>query len=100
MREVVQKKFLILEQWIANETRLEWVKPSGGVVCFPHIRATLKIDTEKFYSVLMNKYATMVGPGHWFDMPDNFMRIGYGWPTLEELETGLHNISKVLNEIL
>lgn len=100
MREVVQKKFLILEQWIANETRLEWVKPSGGVVCFPHIRATMKIDTEKFYSVLMNKYATMVGPGHWFDMPDNFMRIGYGWPTLEELETGLHNISKVLNEIL
>lgn len=100
IREAIQKKFAVLERWMANEMRLEWIKPCGGVVCFPRINETLKVDTEKFYNVLMNKYATMVGPGHWFDMPDNFMRIGYGWPTLAELENGLQNISKVLDEIM
>jgi len=97
--EAVQKKFAVLEQWITNEQRLEWIKPCGGVVCFPRIKDELKINTVKFYHLLMNKHATMVGPGHWFDMPGNFMRIGYGWPTLAELEKGLQNISSVLSEV-
>ena len=40
----------------------------------------------------------MVGAGHWFEMPDTYMRIGFGWPTETEFEQGLHNITLALNE--
>ncbi len=77
---------------------MAWVQPDGGVVCFPHIRDNANIDIEKFYQVLNQKYETFVGPGHWFEQPRNFMRIGYGWPTLEELKGGLENISRAISE--
>lgn len=40
--------------------------------------------------------ATYVGPGHWFELPDSFFRLGYGWPTREELEGGMKAISAAL----
>jgi DNA-binding transcriptional MocR family regulator len=47
---------------------------------------------------LNKKYATYVGPGHWFEMDRKFFRLGFGWPTAEELQEGLENISKALEE--
>ena len=90
--------FTIVENWIAKEKRIEWIRPGGGVVCFPRIKSEYKIDTSNFYNILLHKYRTMVGPGHWFDMPDTYMRIGYAWPSTQELEKGLENISLVLDE--
>ena len=81
-----------------NQTDLEWVRPTGGVVCFPRIKASANINTEKFYSILNAKYKTFVGPGHWFDMDKNYMRIGFGWPSAQELQKGLENIGKSLSE--
>ena len=46
----------------------------------------------------MNKYKTMVGPGHWFAMPDTHMRIGFGWTDAAIFEQGLKNISQSINE--
>jgi hypothetical protein len=40
----------------------------------------------------------MVGPGHWFGMPDIYMRIGFGWVTHEVLEQGLKNLSKAIDD--
>jgi DNA-binding transcriptional MocR family regulator len=37
-----------------------------------------------------------VGAGHWFEMSDSFFRLGYGWPTRDELEAGLAAISRAL----
>ncbi|MBA3970585.1 MAG: pyridoxal phosphate-dependent aminotransferase [Bacteroidetes bacterium] len=88
----------ILMDWIRNETRMEMNEPYGGVVCFPRIKNS-DIDTKRFYELLNNKYQTFVGPGHWFEMPGNYMRIGFGWPSNEELETGLRNISLCLDEV-
>jgi DNA-binding transcriptional MocR family regulator len=74
---------------------LEWIEPSGGVVCFPRIK--VKIEPEEFYKVLNNTFKTFVGPGHWFEMDKSFMRIGYGWPsTHEELRQGLQNITSAI----
>ena len=70
--------------------------PEGGVVCFPRIKDV--VDVEMFYSLLNSKYETYVGPGHWFDMDKRYFRIGFGWPTMEDLKTGLENISKALKE--
>lgn len=94
----ILKNYETLTNWIIKETRMEMVAPKGGVVCFPRIKSS-NIDTKKFYELLNTKYHTYVGPGHWFEMPGNYMRIGYGWPTNEELKKGLENISLCLDEL-
>jgi aspartate/methionine/tyrosine aminotransferase len=72
------------------------VLPEGGVVCFPRMKEI--VDVEAFYTILNNKYETYVGPGHWFEMDKRYFRIGFGWPTTEDLTIGLNNISKALEE--
>jgi len=83
----------IVTDWFAQQDDLEWVVPTGGVVCFPRLRADRDIDVERFYSVLNDELKTFVGPGHWFEQPRSYMRIGFGWPSTDELERGLANIS-------
>ncbi|MEP7319175.1 MAG: aminotransferase class I/II-fold pyridoxal phosphate-dependent enzyme [Panacibacter sp.] len=92
--------FQLLNEWLQKETRMEAVLPQGGVVCFSRFKSEVKIDTNKFYTVLMNKYQTMVGPGHWFDMPDTYMRIGFGWTNDVVFKKGLENISLAIEESL
>jgi DNA-binding transcriptional MocR family regulator len=41
-----------------------------------------------------------VGPGHWFERPDSYMRIGYGWPTRDRLAEGLENVSAAIRRAL
>jgi aspartate/methionine/tyrosine aminotransferase len=52
--------------------------------------------TDAFYRRLLEVHGAYVGPGHWFEMPDTYFRLGYGWPTAAELEAGLVAISKAL----
>ena len=80
----------------AGEELLEWVAPSGGVVCFPRMRNQPFGGTAAFYERLLGRYGTYVGPGHWFEMPDTHFRLGYGWSTGDELEAGLEAISGAL----
>lgn len=87
-----------VEAWLVREPRLEWVRPQGGCVCFPRIRADAGIDIEKFYRVLAAGHATCVGPGHWFEQDKRHMRIGFGWPLPEELKGGLAAIGASLDE--
>jgi aspartate/methionine/tyrosine aminotransferase len=96
IKDHIITNFRIVKSWMENSPYLEWVEPSGGCVCFPHIKSG--IDVEKFYKILNEKYRTFVGPGHWFEMDRRFMRIGYGWPTRDELEGGLDCITQALNE--
>jgi aspartate/methionine/tyrosine aminotransferase len=84
-----------IEDWLHGEDLLEWVRPSGGVVCFPRMREIPPGGTDAFYKRLM-EHGTYVGPGHWFEMPDTYFRIGYGWPSASELENGLDGISQAL----
>ncbi|MBA3706302.1 MAG: aspartate aminotransferase, partial [Bacteroidetes bacterium] len=77
---------------------LECVKPEGGVVCFPRVKQELNIDIALFYTILYSKFKTLVGPGHWFEMDERYMRIGYGWPETKALKEGLNCISLSLKE--
>ena len=87
-----------VKAWMAQQKDMEWVEPSGGVVCFPRIKADSGIHVDDFYRILNGKYSTFVGPGHWFEMERRHMRIGYGWPQPAELTEGLQNITHALEE--
>lgn len=92
----MRRRRALVSDWIAGEDLLEWVKPSGGVVCFPRMKAPPSGGTEAFYRRLLEDHGAYVGPGHWFEMPDTHFRVGYGWPTAEELSAGLAAISAAL----
>jgi aspartate/methionine/tyrosine aminotransferase len=93
----MRSRFALIEGWIAGEARLQWVRPSGGVVCFPRMVEPPPGGTDAFYRRLLGEHGTYVGPGHWFEMPDTYFRLGYGWPTRDELARGLEGISRALD---
>ena len=92
----MRRRHRLVADWIAQEEWLEWVPPAGGVVCFPRMRVAPAGGTQAFYRRLLEVHGTYVGPGHWFEMPDTYFRLGYGWPTASELEAGLDGISRAL----
>jgi aspartate/methionine/tyrosine aminotransferase len=74
--------------WLATEPRLG----------FPWIRDETSIDPDAFHAALAGRHATAVGPGHWFERPRSFFRLGFGWPPPPELAEGLARISRALDE--
>jgi aspartate/methionine/tyrosine aminotransferase len=96
----VGEKAATVFNWLQSHDYLEFVKPTGGVVCFPRFKNSVKIDAEKFHSVLFNEYKTLVGRGAWFGMSDRYMRIGFGWPSLTELKDGLNNIDQAIKQAI
>ena len=99
IRADISVKFKILCEYMESQSCLDWVKPAGGVVCFPRIKPEIALDTAEFYDVLNNRYGTFVGPGRWFDMDDRFFRVGYAWPGQDELRQGLLNISRAVADV-
>ena len=92
------ENYKLLCKWLEQEVRLECILPIGGVVCFPRFKNPDSIDLDKFYSTLMQNYKTMVGPGHWFAMPDSYFRLGFGWVDSGTFKRGLENLSKAMSE--
>jgi aspartate/methionine/tyrosine aminotransferase len=94
IRQDIREKFVIVRDWMNRQDGFNWVEPKGGCVCCLQIRHPEKVDIPRFYKTLLSQYGTYTGPGHWFDMPDYFMRIGYGWPDKLSLEEGLESLTK------
>lgn len=92
----MRRRLALVTDWIEGEELLEWVRPQGGVVCFPRMRAEPRSGTDGFYRRLLDEHGAYVGPGHWFEMSDRSFRLGYGWPTCRQLEAGLQAISRAL----
>ncbi|HSC38451.1 MAG TPA: aminotransferase class I/II-fold pyridoxal phosphate-dependent enzyme, partial [Chitinophagaceae bacterium] len=92
----IREKFGITKAWMEKQSGFEWVEPTGGVVCFPRIKHPDQVNIDRFYETLIKEYGTYVGPGHWFDMPRHYMRVGFGWPSREELKDGLAALEKSL----
>jgi aspartate/methionine/tyrosine aminotransferase len=98
IRADIAAKFGIIKSWMNQQNEWEWVEPQGGCVCFPRLKQLEKIDLKKFYRLLLEDHGTYVGPGHWFEMPDHYMRIGFGWPSRTQLEEGLKALSATFHE--
>ena len=88
----------IVQAWIDREPLVDWVRPEGGVVGFPCLNVDPGFDLDRFYTNLLENHGTYVGPGHWFEMPKRFFRVGFGWPTEAELRGGLEAISAALRQ--
>ncbi len=93
-----QENFRQLCDWMDHHAYLEWVKPTGGVVCFPRFREGTLPDAERFYHVLLNQYQTYVGPGHWFEQEMRYFRLGFGWEKKEAFMAGLENIDRAIRD--
>ena len=85
--------FETVRAWMAAQDVFEWVAPAGGVVGFPRFKETIDVDIDAFYRILLDRYGTVVGPGHWFDQPRRHFRLGFGWPTPDDLGRGLAALS-------
>lgn len=101
IRQHIDQHRAIVRAWLAEPTTaelIECVEPQGGVVCFPRLRDPQRhgIDVDAFYRILNERYQTYVGPGHWFEQDRRYLRIGFGWPSTDDLKTGLGNITKAL----
>ncbi len=89
IRADIRQKFESVKDWMRQQDEFEWIEPAGGCVCFPRLRRPQDGDIDRFYRILLQEYGTYVGPGHWFEMPRHYMRVGFGWPSLRSLEEGL-----------
>jgi aspartate/methionine/tyrosine aminotransferase len=97
-KATILNNFSIVKNFMQNQQLLEWIEPQGGCVCFPRIKKDISLDVDDFYHILLNKYKTYVGSGHWFEEDKRYMRIGFGWTSATILEKGLNNILKAINE--
>lgn len=96
-RRIVKNRELVAD-WMFKQRDIEWIYPESGVVCFPRLKGHVKIDPEKLYRLLAEKYRTFVVPGRCFEMDERHFRIGFG-ADAGELEIGLSNLKKALNEL-
>jgi len=96
----IQEALAVTREWMDGEELTEWVEPKGGVVSFPRIKLDVPVDVDEFYRVLTEDFGTYVGPGHWFEQSRRHFRLGFGWPTLDELRGGLAGISGALRASL
>lgn len=99
VRTTIRKNFTILKDFMESQQLLEWVEPQGGCVCFPRIKKEINIDATRFHDLLLNKFNTYLGRGHWFEEDGRYMRIGYSWEKSEKLQQGLQNILLAIEEL-
>lgn len=98
----IQQHLGIVRAWLSDPITaalIECVEPQGGVVCFPRVRDVQGISIDDFYRALNQRYQTYVGPGHWFEQDRRYMRIGFGWPSTDDLKTGLQNVTRALLDV-
>jgi len=100
IKEEISEGFQIMQNWVNNENRVEWVEPDAGVTCCLRIPNASEQEMKKFYNVIKSKYKIAVGPGYWFKLPYNYMRIGFGWTQPEVTKRGLEILSQAIRECI
>ena len=86
----------ILDRWITNEPRVDWVKPRAGTTAM--LKLDIPMSSREFCIDLLEKTGVMLTPGDAFDM-EGYVRIGYA-NEREILEAGLSEMSAYLKTSL
>ena len=100
IRADIRQKFESVKEWMRRQNDFEWIEPAGGCICFPRLCQPQAGDIDQFYRLLLAEYGTYVGPGHWFEMPGHYMRVGFGWPAAERLKEGLAALTNAWKSVL
>jgi aspartate/methionine/tyrosine aminotransferase len=93
--KLIEANLPLVENFIRHNPHLEWVKPDGGISCFP--RTSSEDITEKLCNLLMEQYSTLIIPGKFFFQPESF-RLSFGLDA-KTLLSGLDNINEALKKI-
>ncbi|CUH84098.1 aminotransferase [Thalassovita mediterranea] len=91
-RQITRDNLAILEEWIAGEPLISWVKPKSGTTAL--LRYDLDMSSRDFCVTLLQEEGVMLTPGSAMDM-EGWLRIGYTNPT-DDLTAGLARISAFL----
>ena len=88
--------FQILSQWMeANQDIVEWVRPHGGIMCFPKYRVNM--SSIELCQKLLDDYGVMVNPGEYFNMDGHF-RLCFVCSE-DVLKNGLNALARGLKEL-
>ncbi len=97
----IRENFSFMKSWMSEQSYLEWVEPQAGVVSFPRLKEGFTYDSfSDFQNTLYHDYQTVVGYGHWFEQSERYFRIGFGYPSKEDLKQGLHRLTLSLEKHL
>lgn len=90
--KVIKRNLPIVEKWI-KENELQWVKPNGGIICFPKVNS----NSLKLAKICAKKHSVLVSPGEYFGEKGH-IRLGYG---VEEkiLREGLKRIEICMRKV-
>jgi aspartate/methionine/tyrosine aminotransferase len=73
--------------WVEQNLQwVEWVRPEAGVMCLIRVKKPIG---QSFYEKVLGETGVYVGRGGWFDLDECYFRLGYGWPTWDDLTMGL-----------
>ena len=98
VRSEMARRRNIVDEWIKTEELVEWVRPNEMLIGLIKVKKDPPGGMEGFHDRLLKQHSTYVGPGRWFDLAGRYFRLGFGWPSIEQLETGLKAVSIALRE--
>lgn len=92
-REITRSHRAIVDDWLAGEPRVSWVRPKSGTTSL--LRYDLDLPSRDFCVALLEETGVLLTPGSAMDM-EGYLRLGYAG-NRDELLTGLPLISAFLD---
>jgi aspartate/methionine/tyrosine aminotransferase len=85
--------FELIKKWMDHHKEwFTWVRPDGGIICFP--RYSMNISSIRLCHYLLKAQKILVNPGAYFNQ-EGFVRISYGCRT-RQLQDALDALEKAL----
>jgi aspartate/methionine/tyrosine aminotransferase len=94
-REFYTKNIELVQKWIATRHELKWIKPDGGLICFP--RYNIPMTSLELGRKLAEEHGVAVSPGSFFNR-DRHFRLCFT-RSQEELEEALEALGRGLDSI-
>lgn len=91
-RAITHGNLAILDDWVATQERVDWVKPRAGTTAM--LRLDIPVSSRVFCVDLVEQTGVMLTPGDAFEM-EGFVRIGFA-NTPEILQEGLQKLGAYL----
>lgn len=91
-QDITRKNLQIVDDWIAHEPLISWVKPKSGTTAL--LKYDLPMTSRDLCVTLLKEEGVMLTPGSAMDM-EGWLRLGYTNPT-DDLVAGLAKFSDFL----